>query len=108
MMTNPKIYKAVMTLAEADPWEVDKVFEKLWNEAQLKKPPARKRHFILASDIAALVRDRLRNTAKLMCTACQNIQTLGPLELPICDNCGGGMFTQAPEEAKEKWQLKKR
>lgn len=103
MTTNPKIYKAVMELAEADSWEVDKVFEELWNDAQARTTSKGKKHFMLASDIAALVRDRLRKPKfKGRCCSCGRIQVLSPQEPSRCNKCGGGMFTNVIGEGDWK------
>ena len=62
--TKVQVRNAVMVLAEADHWDVDKVFEELWIEAQEKKIIKNKLRFILASDIAVLVRNRLEEKGR--------------------------------------------
>jgi len=57
--TKEQVRNAVIALADADYWDVDKVFEELWIEAQKKKIIKNKLQFMLASDIAVLVRNRL-------------------------------------------------
>lgn len=64
MKTHAEIYRAVMTLAGADSRTVAKVSEELWNESKTKPTPRGKKHFVIASDIAALVRDRLKGKNK--------------------------------------------
>lgn len=64
MKTYAEIHRAVMTLADADVRTLTKITEELWNESKTKPTPRGKKHFVIASDIAALVRDRLKEKKK--------------------------------------------
>ena len=64
MRTYAEIYRAVMTLADADAKTAAKVSEDLWADAKTKTTPRAKKHFVLASDLAALVRDRVKVKGK--------------------------------------------
>ena len=52
-----EIYKACLTLADAKPSQLDIIHKQLWDKSNSCRPH-NKKYYVLASDIAALARDR--------------------------------------------------